>query len=824
MKTLKLLRQNLNFILFAPLDNYPSQSIWWQSANKAEQLKNIEIPREEKIAKIKEYISEKWVVSLEDNPELQQKIKDWIDNNTFSDKQINKIYNELVKINNIEQSILTPKAIENLRQEANNDKLKKEFDSFRKMYKKHLAFHLTEVVQAEEMMCKTLWECDWVDEAKKMVLKTTWTQVDRLKKSVDLSDKIKDLKLTSNQQGKVESYYKTLPEEQQEKLVSIIEKNPKLIKNILDIYSEMSSKDIIDKFSNELKTKKEKYKDNPEVLKKIWEIQKRLSNDLSNFAKVNKDYSLIFNELLKSNNPWIDIAQKIKTLELTKEEIWNLDIALQIMEFSEEKQKRYKWLQEEYKKVKQVKEFKDIIWEKKFDDLTAWDFYAVLKTAPEKVRSLLLSTIDWKSVWNISRNWEAYKGKVLKVNFGKNKWLDRIVWAWDILDIFNVKSVKINWVEWIRKASPRPGYYTKEGHYLAIHDWYTIEITDATKLEGKQEIEEFKNAQNKRFDEIRGTEIKTSLKNMIDEEIKKHSNAKEIQIPYKAKVDREYINSFINKEENKYLGLEIIKDWKIKVWEKFNIWHLWEALSWYAKTKEKIVDYIEKNKNLSDLKEISLNIEKLWLNNNQYFLKQALKNIIWNKDVKITIDKDNVIIDSSNTNLKIGDIFSTDYEYKWNRHRHEKYMSEIISASQKYWVPKGAIIQLIYHENTSWNPNLKYPWSSAYWLWQFVDSTWSRFGSGDRNNPSDQLMAVAKYLKYLKTTKNCSWEETLAYYNTGPWIMRVWNINKYYNLNPAITRKQPSWISRTNKNYFIAAIAYYNDISFIEAKPKVKSI
>jgi hypothetical protein len=43
-------------------------------------------------------------------------------------------------------------------------------------------------------------------------------------------------------------------------------------------------------------------------------------------------------------------------------------------------------------------------------------------------------------------------------------------------------------------------------------------------------------------------------------------------------------------------------------------------------------------------------------------------------------------------------------------------------------------------------------------------------------------------------------------------------------LNPAIARKQPSSEPRTNTNYFIAAIAYYNDLDFATAKTKLKTM
>jgi hypothetical protein len=566
-------------------------------------------------------------------------------------------------------------------------------------------------------------------------------------------------------------------------------------------------KELWNRLNKELLEKKEKYKDNPEVLKKLKNLEQKI-------------WEAIHWYLEEEKNPNTSEEQKSIILENYRKKIGALENELKIIESDEEKTKRYEWLEKEYDKVKEVEEFKDIIWEKKFDDLTAGDFYAMLRTSPEKVRNLLLSTASWEAV-NVNWNWEKYKNKVLKVNFGKNAWLDKIVWAGDILDITKVKSVKINWVEWTRKANPRPWYYAPDGHYLAIHDWYTIEVTQIAELQW-EELKQYNASAKKRFDEIRWTEIKASLTSVIQAKIKENPDAREIQIPYKAKVDRNYISELMNKYE--YLWVKISEDWKLTLKEWFNVWHLGEAINSYPKTKETIVEYLKNHEELKKQKSLEISASSLGLEKNTEFLENALKTIIWDEKVKIEVDGDNIVIDSSDTDKTIWEIFSAWYEYKWNKHRHEKYKSEISEAAHKFWIPEWAIIQLIYHENASWNPTLKAPGSSAYWLGQMVTNTWARFGSWDRSNPADQLMATARYMKYIQEKKWCSWEEVLAYYNTGLWIRKVWNINKYYNLNPAIARKQPSSEPRTNTNYFIAAIAYYNDLDFATAKTKLKTM
>lgn len=71
--------------------------------------------------------------------------------------------------------------------------------------------------------------------------------------------------------------------------------------------------------------------------------------------------------------------------------------------------------------------------------------------------------------WGISI-WETFV-----VNFGGNQSLKWDIGAWDILPP-EVQKAKINWVEWERRNTPRPGYYAGR-KYLPIFDGDIIEIT-----------------------------------------------------------------------------------------------------------------------------------------------------------------------------------------------------------------------------------------------------------------------------------------------------------------------------------------------------------
>ena len=635
------------------------------------------------------------------------------------------------------------------------------------------------------------------------------------------------LKLTEDQIVKFDNVYNNLDSKKQDDILLVLPKVWNNIEKFLDHIDSVISKESKDNISKIFDKQRENFKDNDKILEKIYNIEEEVLKELNPYVIYNTNYTKLFQEVLLKNWNKEDkefkylnemIIQKIHTIEMMKKRIWNLETELKILETKENKEKRYESLDKSFSEIKDDEKLKDIIWEKNFNNLSAWDFYAMLKSNPDKMRWLLLSTTDWNKI-NLDNWWDWYKSKELRVNFWKNKWLDKVIWAWDILDIENVKKIKVNWVEWERKSNPRPWYYTQTGQYLAIHNWYKIEITDTTKLVWKSEIKEFNDAKEKRFIEIRWKEISINIWSVIDNAIKNDPKAKKIENPYKSDVDKELINSLL--DNNKYLEAKLDEEWNIVVWDEFNIWHLWEALSWYTKTQGKITEYLKENKNLSKDKLLELNISELWLDNNNEFLENAFKNIVKNKDVQISINSETIIIDASDSKLTVWELFSMWYEYKWNSNKHEKYTSEINAASSAYGIPSWAIIQLIYHENRAWNPNIKASWSSAYGLGQMIDDTWSRFGSWNRNDPADQLMATAKYMKHIYSNKDCSWEEVLAYYNTWEWILS-WkvDINKYYNLNPAIANKIPSWIWRSNKNYFIWAIAYYNDISFDDAKLK----
>jgi hypothetical protein len=326
--------------------------------------------------------------------------------------------------------------------------------------------------------------------------------------------------------------------------------------------------------------------------------------------------------------------------------------------------------------------------------------------------------------------WDSFK-----VNFWWNESLNKNIWAGDLLAIDKIDKVKINWVLWERKLSPRPGYYAADGRYLAIFDNYSVEIVskkDYTPEEKEQSISAFKD----RYDEIRKPEVLYNLR----EQLKELWGNNEISLKWFSESDLKVIGSYLSK----YLPEEVannidfdLKKWVIK-----------------SKTNESINEIINK----------FVPVENLW---------------------------------------------------SW----YEKYKDIVVEISAKYWIRPEKLITLINHENSRWDPMAWAPWSSAYGLWQMIDSTWNIYWKWlDRNNPKDQLDATCRYLQAIMGRQNCTVELAMAFYNTWEWIRSISNLKaqEYARLNPAIAKKIEWQIN--SKNYFIWAVSYYNDISFEMAK------
>ena len=268
-----------------------------------------------------------------------------------------------------------------------------------------------------------------------------------------------------------------------------------------------------------------------------------------------------------------------------------------------------------------------------------------------------------------------------------------------------------------------------------------------------------------------------------------------------------------------------------------------ESLLGYPSFKKWMLEFLSNNewiksKNKNTFKFSDFNFNKSWIKNieRKWEMLQAIisslvpkesrgnKNLFSSNENSFTIDLSWITVWGEN--ITLSSIFSS-YEYKWESNTHVPYMDAINAASAQTGVPTWAIIQLIYHENRGWNPGIKNPWSSAYGLGQMIDSTWNTYWAGlNRHDPADQLLATARYMASIRKNRgNCPWEMVLAYYNTweGIWKLTPSQISNYSSLNSVIVSGR-WWHTNDKKQYFIAAVAYYNDLNGAEGLEQARKI
>ena len=431
---------------------------------------------------------------------------------------------------------------------------------------------------------------------------------------------------------------------------------------------------------------------------------------------------------IKSFEERVDMINR--DMDLLSRELYSLNLKSNSENLSKASNEANSYFKENFLKNWETNEFiLDLIENKDLLNITAWEIYS-LKQEWYDLSKLFL--IWWKE--NVDKDtmkvWDSFI-----VNFGWNKSLNNLIWAWDLLPIDQIDKVIINWVEWERKLNPRPWYYSTDWKYLAIFDNYKVEIVskkEYTIEEKEKSLLAFKN----RFEEVRKPEVISNLR----EQLSNNWDINEISLEGFSKND-----------------LEIIT------------WYLTSRVS---------------NENLANL---NFDLDK------------------WILSTK----------SGESINEIINRFIPNESLWKW----YEKYKDIVINISNKYWIKTESLIILINHENPAWNPLASAPWSSAYWLWQMINSTWTIYWEWlNRNNPSDQLEATCRYLNAIKNRKNCPDELAMAYYNTWEWIMNISDskAQEYARKNPAINRKIPADEYIDAKTYFKWAIAYYNNKIFDE--------
>ncbi len=505
---------------------------------------------------------------------------------------------------------------------------------------------------------------------------------------------------------KEQKWYKDLSVEQQQVVDNKIENKSKLEKKITQMKSEISFKwlsaEIISQWIDKNKPLIEDSEDKSEIMSFENRVD-MLNREIDRLTREVYSYNLELDSD-KLNNKFDKANKNFK--EKFAESVW------------------------EWKASDAAKE---IIEKKDLTTITAGEIYT-LRQEWFDLSKLLLNSDSSEEVSKDTMK----VGDSFTVNFWWNKSLNSFIGAGDLLSIEKFDKVKINWVEWTRKFNPRPGFYSAEWKYLAVYDNYKVEIVSEKEVT-PEELEESKKAFKARFDEIRGTELSSKFRDILESA----GSEKSIKLEWMSEADFEYMKSYISKyiPKDKFQNLEF------------------DAGNMTITTKD-----------------------GKWLGE---YVKESMP--MWAG--------------------------------------YEKYKDIVIGVCEQFPnIPADKLATLINHENGRWDPMANAPGSTAYGLWQMIDSTWHTYGKWlDRNNPTDQLIATCKYLTNIMNRNNCPVEIAMAYYNTGEGILGLSSakVQDYYNKNPAIARKIPSGTPITPKNYLTWAVAYYNDISYAEASSKV---
>ena len=103
------------------------------------------------------------------------------------------------------------------------------------------------------------------------------------------------------------------------------------------------------------------------------------------------------------------------------------------------------------------------------------------------------------------------------------------------------------------------------------------------------------------------------------------------------------------------------------------------------------------------------------------------------------------------------------------------YVFGLTKVAQKYgWHvgPEWQALQRLIQKESSWNPNAKNPRSTAYGLFQFLDSTWRSVGAAKTANPAQQAEAGLRYIKqrYGSPTRALQFHLRNNWYDEGGWM------------------------------------------------------
>lgn len=87
--------------------------------------------------------------------------------------------------------------------------------------------------------------------------------------------------------------------------------------------------------------------------------------------------------------------------------------------------------------------------------------------------------------------------------------------------------------------------------------------------------------------------------------------------------------------------------------------------------------------------------------------------------------------------------------------------------------PQWDALSRLIQKESSWNPNAQNPTSTAYGLFQFLNSTWATVGATKTSNPGQQAQAGLKYIqgKYRDPQGALNFHNNNNWYDNGGWLM-----------------------------------------------------
>ena len=425
----------------------------------------------------------------------------------------------------------------------------------------------------------------------------------------------------------------------------------------------------------------------------VRDIEKEIETELQPYIDTQSNYANIMIRQYDSlqvhpgedDSELLDVSERlmsiVSSINMSRTRVETLMSTVKNIETWEITQQRYNLVETEYQRLLDSPDLEDsqkyIIWEKTFNNLTAWDFYALKKEKPELLATLLLSTVDGNQ---ITSNTLKVAWTELRVNFWTNPALDKIIGAGDILPMRSVQKVEINGQVGERKWEPRPGFYTSQWEYLAIHDGYKITILAVNELNDAAWIE-FTTHVDKRYTDVRWAEVVNGIAEQINGD-----GENSLEFPqFRSDSDQELLANYLSGKIPEYMkGVVIIGKTtegipNIAISEPYTKEEFSSALDEYKNVSSGMSEYFSWNEALLDTKSTSISLinftEKTGISTlNIDFIQAAFQSILreGSTGVDITITGTNINITSTTTIREVFAFGGWNYDLREYAHLHPR--------------------------------------------------------------------------------------------------------------------------------------------------------